>query len=64
MRKGRCKNRKFFIQSPSGRLLTVEGETFYHALNLAVSAEAYRFSVKDYLDLNTKKNSTAAGRNG
>jgi hypothetical protein len=58
------RNQKFFIKSPSGRLLTVSADGFYHALNVAVGEEAYRFSVKDYLELNSEKNSKAGRKNG
>jgi hypothetical protein len=40
------------IQSPSGRIVTVWGETKPHAINLARQAEEYFYSLKQYYDLN------------
>lgn len=44
--------KQFKIKSPSGKTLLIIAETIYHACQLAVQNENYKFSNTQYLKLN------------
>jgi len=45
----------YFILSPSGKNIRVGADSIYHAIQLALAKEEYKFNRQDYFKLNKEQ---------